>query len=167
MFALKLFNPGSRRITCSGFRFFTSPSTVSPESEHHQHQMDDGQTHFGFQKIKQSEKEEKGKRINLMWNWYLFIGRSVHKVFEEVAKSYDLMNDAMSMGIHRVWKDQFMERLGPTHGTRLLDMAGGTGLLILIISSCFSMNLYLNTSRWHCVPIHKLHQQLARRLLTR
>lgn len=48
-------------------------------------------------------------------------------MFEEVAKSYDIMNDAMSLGIHRVWKDQFMERLGPTHGTRLLDMAGGTG----------------------------------------
>lgn len=33
----------------------------------------------------------------------------------------------MSMGIHRVWKDIFMERLGPVHGTKLLDMAGGTG----------------------------------------
>lgn len=33
----------------------------------------------------------------------------------------------MSFGIHRVWKDIFMERLGPTHGTKLLDMAGGTG----------------------------------------
>lgn len=51
----------------------------------------------------------------------------VHKVFEDVAASYDLMNDAMSMGIHRIWKDIFMERLGPTHGTKLLDMAGGTG----------------------------------------
>lgn len=51
----------------------------------------------------------------------------MHKVFEDVAASYDLMNDAMSMGIHRIWKDIFMERLGPTHGTKLLDMAGGTG----------------------------------------
>ena len=51
----------------------------------------------------------------------------VHKVFEEVAASYDVMNDAMSLGIHRVWKDIFIERLGPTHGTKLLDMAGGTG----------------------------------------
>lgn len=57
----------------------------------------------------------------------LFNFLSVHKVFEEVAKSYDIMNDAMSFGIHRVWKDIFMERLGPTHGTKLLDMAGGTG----------------------------------------
>lgn len=52
---------------------------------------------------------------------------AVHEVFEQVAKSYDLMNDAMSMGIHRVWKDIFIERLGPQHGMRLLDMAGGTG----------------------------------------
>lgn len=51
----------------------------------------------------------------------------MHKVFEDVASSYDLMNDAMSMGIHRIWKDIFMERLSPTAGTRLLDMAGGTG----------------------------------------
>lgn len=51
----------------------------------------------------------------------------VHKVFRDVASSYDLMNDAMSLGIHRVWKDVFMERLAPTHGTKLLDMAGGTG----------------------------------------
>lgn len=52
---------------------------------------------------------------------------AVHKVFEDVANSYDVMNDAMSMGIHRVWKDIFIERLGPTHDTKLLDMAGGTG----------------------------------------
>lgn len=64
----------------------------------------------------------------------------VHKVFEEVAKSYDIMNDAMSMGIHRVWKDQFMERLGPTHGTRLLDMAGGTGFKFWLIKSARYFN---------------------------
>lgn len=52
---------------------------------------------------------------------------SVHKVFEEVANSYDLMNDAMSMGIHRLWKDMFMEKLHPTQGTKLIDVAGGTG----------------------------------------
>lgn len=51
----------------------------------------------------------------------------VHKVFEDVAKSYDLMNDAMSFGIHRLWKDIFIERLYPTPGTKLLDVAGGTG----------------------------------------
>lgn len=51
----------------------------------------------------------------------------MHKVFEDVANSYDLMNDAMSAGVHRLWKDIFIERLSPSHGTRLLDMAGGTG----------------------------------------
>lgn len=49
-------------------------------------------------------------------------------MFQEVAQSYDLMNDAMSLGIHRIWKDIFIERLAPTNGTRLLDMAGGTGI---------------------------------------
>lgn len=44
------------------------------------------------------------------------------------------MNDAMSFGIHRLWKDIFMERLGPTAGTKLLDMAGGTGKSMLCLS---------------------------------
>lgn len=48
-------------------------------------------------------------------------------MFENVANSYDQMNDAMSFGIHRVWKDIFIERLAPEHGCRLLDCAGGTG----------------------------------------
>lgn len=44
-----------------------------------------------------------------------------------MASSYDVMNDAMSFGIHRIWKDLFIQELSPTHGTRLLDCAGGTG----------------------------------------
>jgi 2-methoxy-6-polyprenyl-1,4-benzoquinol methylase len=44
-----------------------------------------------------------------------------------VASKYDVMNDAMSFGIHRIWKDIFIQRLGPTANTRLLDVAGGTG----------------------------------------
>lgn len=54
---------------------------------------------------------------------------SVHKVFEEVAHTYDKMNDCMSFGIHRIWKDIFMQRLSPIDGTRLLDVGGGTGKL--------------------------------------
>ncbi|XP_019888957.2 2-methoxy-6-polyprenyl-1,4-benzoquinol methylase, mitochondrial isoform X2 [Ooceraea biroi] len=73
-------------------------------------QNDERTTHFGFQTIRESEK-----------------AKEVHTVFENVANSYDLMNDAMSMGIHRIWKDIFMQELGPTHGTHLLDSAGGTG----------------------------------------
>ena len=48
-------------------------------------------------------------------------------VFENVAKRYDLMNDLMSGGIHRLWKDHFVSRLAPSPGIRLLDLAGGTG----------------------------------------
>lgn len=51
----------------------------------------------------------------------------MYTVFEKVANSYDKMNDAMSFGIHRIWKDIFIQRLGPTHGSKLLDSAGGTG----------------------------------------
>jgi len=52
---------------------------------------------------------------------------SVYEVFHNVASTYDVMNDAMSGGVHRLWKDYFIERLGPTPGTTLIDVAGGTG----------------------------------------
>jgi len=48
-------------------------------------------------------------------------------VFTSVAKSYDLMNDAMSGGMHRLWKDRFVARVNPRGGEQILDMAGGTG----------------------------------------
>lgn len=51
----------------------------------------------------------------------------VRSVFSGVAGKYDLMNDAMSMGAHRLWKDQFVARVKPRKGEAILDMAGGTG----------------------------------------
>jgi demethylmenaquinone methyltransferase/2-methoxy-6-polyprenyl-1,4-benzoquinol methylase len=48
-------------------------------------------------------------------------------VFSSVAKKYDIMNDAMSGGMHRLWKDQFVRRVKPRAGETILDMAGGTG----------------------------------------
>jgi demethylmenaquinone methyltransferase/2-methoxy-6-polyprenyl-1,4-benzoquinol methylase len=51
----------------------------------------------------------------------------VKGVFSNVAGSYDLMNDAMSGGAHRLWKDQFVRRVKPQPGEEILDMAGGTG----------------------------------------
>lgn len=51
----------------------------------------------------------------------------VRSVFSSVARKYDLMNDAMSLGAHRHWKDQFVRRVKPRAGERMLDMAGGTG----------------------------------------
>lgn len=51
-------------------------------------------------------------------------------MFENVASSYDKMNDAMSFGIHRLWKDKLIRVLNPPVGTKLLDVAGGTGMQI-------------------------------------
>ena len=48
-------------------------------------------------------------------------------VFKSVAGNYDVMNDVMSAGIHRLWKDYFIQQMNPTDGTRLIDVAGGTG----------------------------------------
>lgn len=48
-------------------------------------------------------------------------------VFSSVAKNYDLMNDAMSGGMHRLWKDRLVRRVAPREGEQILDMAGGTG----------------------------------------
>jgi len=67
-------------------------------------------THFGFQTVAEDEKAGK-----------------VHGVFSNVASKYDVMNDVMSVGIHRVWKDAMMDWLAPRDGQRLLDVAGGTG----------------------------------------
>ena len=73
---------------------------------------DDSQrtTHFGNETIPEGEKAVR-----------------VHGVFTSVASKYDVMNDAMSMGIHRIWKDAMMDWLAPRPGQRLLDVAGGTG----------------------------------------
>ena len=51
----------------------------------------------------------------------------VGEVFARVARRYDIMNDAMSGGMHRLWKDRFVARVKPRAGERILDMAGGTG----------------------------------------
>jgi demethylmenaquinone methyltransferase/2-methoxy-6-polyprenyl-1,4-benzoquinol methylase len=53
--------------------------------------------------------------------------RRVGAVFSNVAAKYDVMNDAMSAGMHRLWKDQFVRRVKPQPGEAILDMAGGTG----------------------------------------
>ena len=53
--------------------------------------------------------------------------RRVGAVFSSVARRYDLMNDLMSGGMHRLWKDRFVSRVKPRAGDQILDMAGGTG----------------------------------------
>lgn len=66
-------------------------------------------THFGF---KQVEEEEKAQRVA--------------EVFSSVARKYDIMNDLMSAGLHRLWKRYAIELSGVRKGSRVLDVAGGT-----------------------------------------
>jgi demethylmenaquinone methyltransferase/2-methoxy-6-polyprenyl-1,4-benzoquinol methylase len=65
---------------------------------------------FGYEEV---SPEEKTARVGA--------------VFSSVARKYDLMNDAMSGGMHRLWKDRFVRRVKPRSGEAILDMAGGTG----------------------------------------
>ena len=51
----------------------------------------------------------------------------VNSVFSRVYKKYDLMNDIMSLGIHRIWKDKFIDWMNPQSNTKLIDVASGTG----------------------------------------
>src|SRR5512134_4098713 len=51
----------------------------------------------------------------------------IRRVFEAVARRYDLMNDLMSMGIHRLWKRTLVRLAEPRAGQRIVDLAGGTG----------------------------------------
>ena len=51
----------------------------------------------------------------------------VNSVFSQVYKKYDLMNDIMSLGVHRVWKEKFMDWMNPQPNTKLIDVASGTG----------------------------------------
>ena len=67
-------------------------------------------THFGARVVEEDEK-----------------AGLVHGGFSNVATRYDIMNDVMSVGIHRLWKDAMMDWLAPRSGQRLLDVAGGTG----------------------------------------
>lgn len=72
--------------------------------------MTEKTTHFGFRTVAEEEK-----------------AGLVHGVFSRVASRYDVMNDLMSAGVHRLWKNAMMDWLAPQPGQRLLDVAGGTG----------------------------------------
>ncbi|MDE2135635.1 MAG: bifunctional demethylmenaquinone methyltransferase/2-methoxy-6-polyprenyl-1,4-benzoquinol methylase UbiE [Alphaproteobacteria bacterium] len=63
----------------------------------------------------------------------------VREVFSSVARNYDLMNDLMSAGVHRLWKDAMVEWLNPQPGWRVLDVAGGTGDIALRIARAARM----------------------------
>lgn len=73
-------------------------------------------THFGFEKVAQSEKVHK-----------------VKEVFNSVANKYDVMNDLMSFGLHRLWKQKAVNICNPQNGQTILDLAGGTGDLTKLL----------------------------------
>ena len=73
-------------------------------------QAGESETHFGFRSVETSKK-----------------AGLVRGVFDSVASRYDIMNDVMSGGLHRLWKDALIDELNPQPGMRLLDVAGGTG----------------------------------------
>ena len=58
----------------------------------------------------------------------------VNSVFSKVYKKYDLMNDIMSFGIHRIWKDKFIDWMNPCSGSKLIDVASGTGDIAKLFS---------------------------------
>ena len=72
-------------------------------------------THFGFRAVGVAEKAP-----------------LVRRVFDSVAERYDLMNDLMSLGVHRIWKRALVDRLGPRAGLSLLDIGGGTGDIAML-----------------------------------
>ncbi|MDH5516989.1 MAG: bifunctional demethylmenaquinone methyltransferase/2-methoxy-6-polyprenyl-1,4-benzoquinol methylase UbiE [Gammaproteobacteria bacterium] len=74
-------------------------------------------THFGFEQVDAAEKAGK-----------------VAEVFHSVADKYDVMNDVMSFGVHRLWKRFTLAQTGLKNGQRVLDLAGGTGDLALKMS---------------------------------
>lgn len=79
--------------------------------------MSDKQTHFGFQTVKEEEKQHK-----------------VGEVFHSVAQKYDVMNDVMSAGLHRLWKRFTVNTSGVKAGDTVLDIAGGSGDLSKLFS---------------------------------
>ena len=76
-----------------------------------------GNTHFGYRDVAVEDKTG-----------------LVHDVFESVAGKYDLMNDLMSLGIHRLWKRHFIAISNIQAGQRVLDLAGGTGDIAALVS---------------------------------
>ena len=80
-------------------------------------QQSEKTTHFGYREVPVEQK-----------------AGLVHEVFRSVAGNYDLMNDLMSLGIHRAWKADFAAHSGVQTGDRVLDLAGGTGDISALMS---------------------------------
>ena len=73
-------------------------------------------SNFGYNKVTPKEKT-----------------KLVQKVFSDVSKNYDLMNDVMSFGAHRIWKKIFIDIVNPTNTDKIIDIGSGSGDLVLEI----------------------------------
>ncbi len=100
------FGHGGKVARSPSFRY--GRATMSPPSP--RPPREEAETHFGYRTVAESEK-----------------ATLVKSVFERVAPRYDLMNDLMSGGIHRLWKAAMIDWLNPQASMRLLDVGGGTG----------------------------------------
>ena len=92
---------------------------------------EDMSTAYGFEHVGEGEKQHK-----------------VNDVFHSVARRYDLMNDLMSMGVHRLWKDAMVAKANPSKrpGWRSLDMAGGTGDIAFRLVEASNRNAHVTVS---------------------
>ena len=84
-------------------------------------------SNFGYTKVKSTEKT-----------------KLVQKVFSEVAKKYDVMNDLMSLGAHRIWKKKFIDMINPKNNEVIIDVGSGTGdIAKYILKTNFKGKLHL------------------------
>ena len=99
-------------------------------------------THFGYEEVRLAEKQER-----------------VDDVFHKVAHRYDVMNDLMSGGLHRLWKDQFAAKVnaGARPGFRHLDVAGGTGDVAIRVAKAGGPAFVV-----HRLPFHRRPSQLTK-----
>jgi ubiquinone/menaquinone biosynthesis methyltransferase len=104
----------------------------------------EGGASFGFREVSPPEKT-----------------RLVRGVFDSVASRYDLMNDAMSGGLHRIWKASMIDWLKPRPGMRLLDVAGGTGDIAFRILDSANRDLPEGRTPAH-VTVCDINEQMLR-----
>ena len=88
--------------------------------------------------------------------------RLAKRVFQDVFHKYDLMNDLMSLGIHRLWKKNFINTLNPQKNTKLIDVASGTGDIARLY-----LNKVNNTAHVYCVDENKGMLDLSKKKLNK
>ncbi len=86
----------------------------------------------------------------------------VNSVFSKVNKKYDLMNDIMSLGIHRIWKNKFLDWMNPQQGNNLIDVASGTG----DIAKMYSKKVK-NSSEIYCIEPNEEMLQVGKKNLNK